>query len=75
MSTATGIPNGGSGSQRPIWIAVFLIFATIVGVCVGLLVYANDASVSAALLAGGGTFAGAVFLQVAIYEFVVRKTT
>jgi hypothetical protein len=80
MGTVTGTPQpgnpsaaGGSGSPRSIWTAVFLVFAVIVGAAAGLLKYASDASVSSALLYGGGAFAATVTLLVLVYRFATDK--
>jgi heme A synthase len=81
MGTVTGTPQpgnpsaaGGSGSPRSIWTAVFLVFAVIVGAAAGLLKYASDASVSSALLYGGGAFAATVTLLVLVYRFATDKS-
>jgi hypothetical protein len=81
MSTLAGTSNpgdqpatGGSESPRPLWIAVFLIAATIVGVAAGWLKYQSGSAVSLALLTGGAGFAATVTLLVLVYRFATDKS-
>jgi hypothetical protein len=78
-STGTGIqqsrnPQLGE-SLRPIWIALILIVAVIVGTSAGLLAFASGAHVAVAVLTGGGTFAGTVMLLLALLKFALDKSS
>ena len=46
----------------PVWLAIGLIFALLVGVCAGILERLNGQPVPAALLTGGASFGGTLTL-------------
>ncbi|MFI5960197.1 hypothetical protein [Cryptosporangium sp. NPDC051539] len=56
--------------QRPLWAAVMLLAGSLAGAAAGWLSWLASDNVPTALLAGGGTFAGAVLLLLALFNFV-----
>jgi hypothetical protein len=55
--------------QRPVWIAIFLLAAAVLGIMAGFLAYASGVNTPAAVLAGGGTFGTATLLFLALAHY------
>jgi hypothetical protein len=62
-SAPTTDPN-----SRAIWLALILLTAVIVGAAAGWLAHAGGANPPAAVLTGGGAFAGATLLCLALAQ-------
>ncbi len=61
---------GQSASNRAVWAALILLFAAIVAGIAALLSYASGLSVPAAVLTGGGAFAGTALLVLAFAHYL-----
>jgi hypothetical protein len=59
-----------NASTRALWLAVILIVGLIVGVAAGVITWISNRSPYAGILAGGGGFAGTVFLLLAMAAFL-----
>ena len=57
-------------STRPLWLGLFLITAAITGGAAGLLAHAGGTNIPTAILTGGGAFAGAIGLLLALAHFL-----
>lgn len=57
----------------PVWLAIGLIFALLVGVCAGTLVRLSGQQVPAALLTGGAAFGGTLTLVTLIIGLLHRR--
>jgi membrane protein YdbS with pleckstrin-like domain len=59
--------------NRGLWALVIVLTAVLIGFGAALLTWWAGASVPTAILAGGGAFATAVVLQIAIWQFVMAE--
>jgi hypothetical protein len=57
-------------STKPIWMAIIVIAAALIGVAGGMLSWLADSSVPSAFLTGGASFGGAVLLMLAVVYFL-----
>ena len=73
MSSTRTPPTPSAKIPRMVWILIFILIAIIVGETAGLLSYAGGASVPGAILTGGGAFAGALGLLLALGHFGTEK--
>ncbi|GIE85680.1 hypothetical protein [Actinoplanes regularis] len=59
--------------HRLLWIAVMALFALIAGTLAGLLAFAGDAKLPAAVLTAGTAFAGTVLLLLTVAHYLDRE--
>ncbi|GHJ11254.1 hypothetical protein TPA0907_56210 [Micromonospora humidisoli] len=71
LTTSTPLVTPPSSPRAPrwMWLLLMLLFAGIIGGVAGLLSYASDDNIPAAILTGGGAFAGALALLLAIAHY------
>jgi hypothetical protein len=62
-------PAASSTSSRAVWLALILLTAALVATAAGFLAHAGGANIPSAILTGGGAFAGAVALLLALAHF------
>ncbi len=62
-----------SGTPRWVWALMMLLAAVLIGGTGGLLAYAGGASVPNAVLTGGGAFATAIGIQLALALFLAGR--
>ena len=62
-------PAPPASTTRPLWLALFLLTATLTGGCAGLLSYASGTNLPTAILTGGSAFAGTLILLLAVAHF------
>ncbi|RZU53262.1 hypothetical protein EV385_5170 [Krasilnikovia cinnamomea] len=55
--------------NRPLWTALVVLTAALIAETAGLIAYAGGAGISTAILTGGGAFAGAVAMLLALAHF------
>lgn len=60
-------------NPRPLWLAITLIAAVLVGVTGGILAWLGGALVANAIIVGGSSFAGTVLLILAIAYFLIGE--
>lgn len=58
------------GTPRWVWLLLILLIATLVAVIAGLLAYAGGATTPNAILTGGASYAGTVFLLLGLAHFL-----
>jgi predicted branched-subunit amino acid permease len=61
--------NVSQTAPRSVWIALILLAAVPIGTAAGWLAHAGGATAPASILTGGGAFAGAVLLFIAVHQF------
>lgn len=69
MSSGADQPPMRTGVSRWIWVALMVLAAVIVAGLAGLLAHAGGANIPAAILTGGGAFAGAMLLLLAVAHY------
>lgn len=57
----------------PIWFAIGLVFALLVGTCAGILGWLSGQDVAAALLTGGMAFGGTVTLVALVINLLCKR--
>lgn len=57
-------------STRPLWLAVIVIVAILVGIAAGVLTWASNRNTYVGLLAAGGGFAGTVAVMLGMASFL-----
>lgn len=63
-------PVTATGASRPIWVAIIVLTAVLIGTTTGLLSAAGGVPTPLALIAGGGAFGGATALLLSIAQFL-----
>jgi hypothetical protein len=63
-------PTVPPASTRPLWLAFFVLAATVTGGAAGLLAFAGGSNVPTAILAGGAAFAGTMALLVTLAHYL-----
>jgi hypothetical protein len=56
-------------ATRPLWLGLILLTAAVIASAAGLLAYAGGANIPTAILMGGGAYAGATGLLLAVAHF------
>jgi hypothetical protein len=59
---------------RPLWLAWLLLTATLIGVAAGVLSWLAGMTAPAAVLSGGGAFAGATLLLINLQHFMTSRS-
>jgi hypothetical protein len=62
------------GSRRPIYIALIVIIAVIIGTAAGVLAFLSGANVASAVLTGGTAFAGAALLLLPLLKLLIGRS-
>ncbi|GIF41342.1 hypothetical protein [Actinoplanes xinjiangensis] len=63
-------PTAPPASTRPLWLAVFVLAATVTGTAAGILAFAGGTNIPLSVVAGGTAFGGSLALLLALAHFM-----
>ena len=74
-ASASQPPNGDNqGPNTPIWLAIGVIFALIIGIGAGVIDWLGQRNVPLAILYGGAAFGGTMMLVIALIRLLSRRS-
>jgi hypothetical protein len=63
-------PAAPPASTRPLWLAIFVLAAAVIGVAAGMLAFAGGTNLPLSVVAGGTAFGGCLALLLALAHYL-----